>query len=77
MSPFTSAQATKLAERYLKEKSQLVETMHHGLRYRPLREGDIESLTWPGTTTRRWQVASASLDLSSWEWDLDLKGGWH
>lgn len=76
VSPFTNAQATKLAERYLKEQSQLVETLHHGLRYRPLREGDIEALTWPGTTTRRWQVASASLDFSTWTWELDLKGGW-
>lgn len=76
VSPFTNAQAKKLADRYLKEASAPVESLSHGLRYRPLREGDVEALTWPGTTTRRWQVASANLDLTSWTWELSMKGGW-
>lgn len=75
MTPFTQAQADKLAARYLKEASELVESMSHGLMYRPLREGDVERLTHRGET-RRWQVASASLDLSTFAWSLELKGGW-
>lgn len=76
MEPFTQAQAQKLANAALAEhQNNIMESLSHSLRYMPLRAGDIELLTHAGET-RRWQVASADLDLSSWVWRLQLKGGW-
>ena len=76
MEPFTQAQAQKLADTYLKtQQNNIVESISHSLRYRPLREGDIEQLTHAGET-KRWMISSADLDLGTWVWKLDLKGGW-
>lgn len=75
MSPFTQSQADKLAKQYLKEASELVEEASCTMGFRPLREGDVFSLTHAGET-RRWQIASADLDLNTFTWSLQLKGGW-
>lgn len=74
MSPFTQKQADRLAQQYLAGDTE-ARTASHELRYRPLREGDIEQLTIGGDT-RRWHIQNASLDLASWTWSLDLRGGW-
>lgn len=76
MEPFTQAQAQKLANQYLKEQQDNIEeSLTHSLLYRPLKDGDVEKLTHGGET-RRWLISSADLDLSSWVWRLQLKGGW-
>lgn len=75
MSPFTQAKADSLAKTYLNNDLVFEANASHSLMYRPLREGQVESLTVNGET-RRWQIASATLDLSTWVWKLDLKGGW-
>lgn len=76
MEPFTQAQAQKLANQYLKEQQNNVEeSLSHSLLYRPLNAGDVERLTHAGET-RRWMISSADLDLHSWVWRLQLKGGW-
>lgn len=74
MSPFTQRQADALAAQYL---SRDVEnrTASHGLRYRPLREGDIELLTIGGVA-KRWHIQNATLNLQDWTWSLDVRGGW-
>ena len=75
LAPFNATRATQLARSYLARDAQLEYKASHDLRYRPLREGQAELLTANGTT-RRWQIASATLDLAKWTWSLDLKGGW-
>lgn len=75
LSPFTQKQADTLAARYLATADTEERTADHNLRYRPLREGDIELLTVAGAT-KRWHIKNASLDLSSWVWKLSLRGGW-
>ena len=75
MTPFTQRQADALAARYLASDDTEERTADHALRYRPLREGDIELLTVAGAT-KRWHVKNASLDLASWTWKLSLRGGW-
>lgn len=76
LSPFTSDAAKALAQRYLTEDLSDVPSISHGLLYRPLREGAIERLTQRDGSTARWMVSGGTLDLTSWTWDLDLKGGW-
>lgn len=76
LSPFDQSTARALAERYLREDYDEVETIRHSLMYRPLREGDIELLVEANGTRRRWLVSGASIDLSRWVWELELKGGW-
>lgn len=76
LSPFTADSARALAQRYMAESSDDLPAVHHGLMYRPMREGMIERLTMRDGTTSRWMVSGASLDLSAWTWTLDLKGGW-
>jgi hypothetical protein len=76
LSPFTVDSARTLAKRYLDESGGELPAIHHGLMYRPMREGMIERLTRRDGTSARWMVSGASLDLSAWTWDLDLKGGW-
>lgn len=75
MSPFTKAQAQALAKRYLNADLTTDQKCSHSLTYRPLREEDVELLTIGGSSYR-WHVYSASLDLASWTWNLDLRGGW-
>lgn len=75
LSPFTQASAQSLADKYLKEALVVDRKCSHSMMYRPLREGDVERLTDNGQT-KRWQVSSATLDLKTWVWALDLKGGW-
>lgn len=76
LSPFTTEMAQALAQQYLASDLSEVPAIKHGLMYRPLREGDIERLTMADGTSARWMVSGASLDLTKWTWDLDLKGGW-
>lgn len=76
LSPFNTARAVQLAKGYLAREVQLEAKASHSMRYRPLREGQTELLTANGTT-KRWQIASAALDLGTWVWALDLKGGWN
>ena len=75
LSPFTQASAQSLANKYLKEALVIDRKCSHSMMYRPLREGDIEQLTDRGQTLL-WQVSSAKLDLNTWIWKLDLRGGW-
>lgn len=75
LSPFARSSAQALADKYLANALEPDREMHHGLMYRPLREGMVESL-YDGGETRRWQVSDASLDLKSWMWDINFKGGW-
>lgn len=76
LSPFTQAAARALAQRYLDNDLNDVPSISHGLTYRPLREGMVERLTMADGSTARWMVTGARLDLNSWTWELDLKGGW-
>ena len=73
--PFNWWTAQQLAEQYL--ASELAPDMRcsHRMMYRPLREGMVERLTYNGET-RRWHIASASLDLVTFIWNLEMKGGW-
>lgn len=75
MSPFTQAKADSLAKQYLNNNLVYEMKASHSLMYRPLREGWVECLTIHDDT-RRWQIASASLNFDTWTWNLDLKGGW-
>ena len=75
LSPFARNAAQALANRYLNQGLVIDRKASHQMMYRPLREGDVELLTDEGET-RRWQVASASLDFKSWVWSLELRGGW-
>ena len=75
MSPFTQSAVNAKARQYLEEGLVVDRRCSHSMMYRPLREGDVELLTDRGETLR-WQVASASLDLKTWVWRLELKGGW-
>ena len=75
LSPFTADAATAKARQMLGDASAESLTLSHGLMYRPLREGMVER--WcEGNRRTRWQVSSAQLDLKTWTWTLDLKGGW-
>ena len=76
LSPFTREAAQKLANRLLDESISELPSIQHGLTYRPLREGQIEHLTRKDGTSARWMISNASLDLTTWKWELDLKGGW-
>lgn len=76
LSPFTTDAARALAEQYLANDLNDLPTIGHGLMYRPLREGDIELLTTKDGSRARWMVSGAELDLTTWMWDLSLKGGW-
>lgn len=76
LSPFDQPTAQALADRYMQEDYDEVETIKHAMMYRPLREGDIELLVEADGTRRRWLVSGATIDLSRWIWDLELKGGW-
>lgn len=75
MTPFTKARAQTLADQYLNTATHTNEEVKHGMRYRPLREGQIELLN-DGEKVRRWMVKSADLDLGNWTWKLTLVGGW-
>lgn len=75
LSPFTRAAAQALANKYLEEALEPDREMYHGLMYRPLREGMVESLYDDGET-RRWQVSDATLSFDSWTWEINFKGGW-
>lgn len=75
ITPFSTAQAEALARKYQREAEDVVQSASFQLMYVPLREGDVIELTHDGET-RRWQIASATLDLSSWVWSIDAKGGW-
>lgn len=75
MEPFTQEKAQELATRYLLDQQEYEESITHSLRYRPLREGDVERLIHAGLS-RKWFISSADLDLASWVWRLQLKGGW-
>lgn len=76
LTPFGLASARTRAQRLLDEELGELPAIQHGLMYRPLREGDVERLTRRDGTTARWMVSGATLDLGSWAWELDLKGGW-
>lgn len=76
LSPFDADSARALARRYMAESSDDLPAVHHSLMYRPLREGAIERLVRQDGTAARWMVSAASLDLATWTWELDLKGGW-
>lgn len=76
LSPFDESTARALAQRYLESDLSEVPAIKHGLMYRPLREGDVERLTMADGSVARWMVSGASLDLTKWTWELDLKGGW-
>ena len=76
LTPFTTEAARALAQRYLDADLSEVPAIKHGLLYHPLREGAIERLTMRDGSTARWMVSGASLDLTKWTWELDLKGGW-
>lgn len=75
LSPFTRAAAQKLADQYLATALEPNREMFHGLLYRPLREGMVERLRDRGETLR-WQVSDATLDFSTWVWEINFKGGW-
>lgn len=75
LSPFTQRQADALASRYLVSADTEERECGHEMRYRPLHDGVVELLTTPDGT-RRWHVKTADLDLSTWVWDLSLRGGW-
>lgn len=75
MSPFSKARAQTLADQYVESELASRDEIKHGMRYRPLREGDVELLS-DGKGVRRWMVKSADLDLASWTWSLTLTGGW-
>jgi hypothetical protein len=76
LSPFEAEAARALAKRYLDADLSEVPSISHKMMYRPLREGDVERLTMADGSVARWMVSGASLDLATWTWDLDLKGGW-
>lgn len=75
LSPFTREAAQSLASQLLSQGLVPERGCAHQMMYRPLREGMVEQLTHDGET-RRWQVSSASLDLGSWTWTLNMRGGW-
>ena len=73
--PSSIEELRQKAKQRLDSESILDMRCSHSMMYRPIREGMVERLTHNGET-RRWQVASATLDLKKWTWSLDLKGGW-
>lgn len=73
--PSSMEELRQTARKRLETETVLDMRCSHSMMYRPLREGMVESLTHKGET-RRWQVASATLDLKKWTWQLELKGGW-
>lgn len=75
MEPFTQEKTQELATRYLLDQQEYEEAITHSLRYRPLREGDVERLIHAGSS-RKWFISTADLDLASWVWRLQLRGGW-
>nr|WP_314784585.1 hypothetical protein [Olsenella uli] len=76
LSPFTAAHAAEVARSRLAVALSEAASISHKLMYRPLTLRDVERLRGSDGRLSRWYVRSARLDLGSWTWDLDLRGGW-
>lgn len=73
LEPFTQANIDALAQQRLRDNSTLTDSRDASVLYRPLSTGQVIELTHSGETAR-YMISTAELDLSTWVWDLGLKG---